>query len=675
MRRKLCFDAFEMLRLRWMNTSRRHESMRTLVVVMGLALILLFGSFTYLGARILRLKDLSLQSMIVLAEWNSLDRATKDILTSRSTVTLDEQSILPQLRLNLSNQRLSFESALDKLATAPPLTELDARVSARIDDASFVWNYSRRNLLEAERMLDDIIEQDLIAPLPIGLLQLVYSQGHRDRYELDEIVLLMNFVNQLSILDISSREFNRVISEMAAGIQEEVDSEVRRILLLTVLITTVVLLTSAILVLLVKRLRLSEEQRARFEQEHLQHVLSGLLLAEDAQEDFLSQLKQADLPIDVDADVAIIVLRVAMRASVAQGVESGSVDVCILRALTIVQQVSVAEALNLMGTHIDKDLVLLVNVPLTAREQQDQYRQWAENRTRRVLEVLKQRMSLICSATIGGPVRLGPAAVREYATVTSAAYHRFILGADSLFFADTVLVTDVDRDIEYPVEKEQRLGELLKSGQYIDAKNLFDEIVSAACELGYPILRLTILQAALTITSALATIERNLGMTERTDALHVTSQLNNAETINEVRDIVGVLIDDVASRKEQHRNLRHERLLMQVTELIDSSYQNPNLSLDVIAETLGISASYLGRIYRKNTDRSIADAINQRRLEQSAILLAETEKSIHEIAETVGVTNHPYFYTLFRKHYGVTPSRYRSNRRRMVAGTAKPSSM
>ncbi len=641
--------------------TQQRYSIQSMAMFTGLVLVLLFTLFGYIGTRILRLKDFSLQSMETLAQWHALDRATKEILTSRSAVSLDGSSTLSALQINLANRRRAFERSLDLLQGSPSLVDLDAEWADKIVDAAFVWGFTRRNLIQAERMLEKILQQDLVRALPPGLLQAVYSPIYRTRFEFDEIVLLMNFVNQLSILDISSNEFSRTITEMTDGIQDDVNSAVRRLIFLTVMITTVVLATGGFLYLLVRRLKLLELDRIRFEREHAHHLLQELLLSEGSQYDLLEKLRGAALPIDVEAPVMVVILRFA-------GSGNAHVDIVIEHALAAVEAVSRAEALSLAGTHVDKEVVLLVNARVRSADGANS-REWIQTVAGKITAALSRSPAVSCSVTIGREVAVGPGLSEEYERVRAAADYRFILGETAVFFAEDVSYSDESSEPHYPKDKEDRLGEFIKAGRSGEAKELFNEIVDSASRRGYQVVRLTILQMALTLSSAFSTIERNLGLPKRTDALEVTARLTQAETLSEVKSVVVALIDDIAERQKRYRNSKHERLVEEVEGVIEKSYNDPNLSTDIIADSLGLSPSYLARLYRRHADQSVADAINRRRLDQAVLLLFETEHPVQEIARLIGMRNAPYFYTLFRKNYGVTPSRYRSNHRRDVVAT------
>jgi AraC-like DNA-binding protein len=59
------------------------------------------------------------------------------------------------------------------------------------------------------------------------------------------------------------------------------------------------------------------------------------------------------------------------------------------------------------------------------------------------------------------------------------------------------------------------------------------------------------------------------------------------------------------------------------------------------------------------TGYSIKEFILDIRLKRAAKLLSESDKTISEISYMTGFVNPKYFSTIFKKHFGKTPSEYK----------------
>ena len=83
---------------------------------------------------------------------------------------------------------------------------------------------------------------------------------------------------------------------------------------------------------------------------------------------------------------------------------------------------------------------------------------------------------------------------------------------------------------------------------------------------------------------------------------------------------------------------------------------------DALADHVGLSASHIQNIFKAATGSSISAYLRRLRLNKATEFLAQTDVPISEIAERTGFGNSNYFYTVFKRHYAVTPSEYRANR-------------
>ena len=82
------------------------------------------------------------------------------------------------------------------------------------------------------------------------------------------------------------------------------------------------------------------------------------------------------------------------------------------------------------------------------------------------------------------------------------------------------------------------------------------------------------------------------------------------------------------------------------------------ISVDDIAEFVGISRSHLYRIFMKNTGMSPNEYLSSYRINKACGMLRDSNLKINEIASSVGIQDQLYFSRVFKKHKGISPSRY-----------------
>ena len=93
-------------------------------------------------------------------------------------------------------------------------------------------------------------------------------------------------------------------------------------------------------------------------------------------------------------------------------------------------------------------------------------------------------------------------------------------------------------------------------------------------------------------------------------------------------------------------------------EYIRQNYAH-DISLESIADEIGLSACYLSTLYKNIEKSSIKEYIIDVRIEASKKYLRDIQLKIYEVAANVGYTDSRYFSQLFRKKTGYTPGQYR----------------
>ncbi len=102
----------------------------------------------------------------------------------------------------------------------------------------------------------------------------------------------------------------------------------------------------------------------------------------------------------------------------------------------------------------------------------------------------------------------------------------------------------------------------------------------------------------------------------------------------------------------------HDSLINEAVEFIETEL-NKRLTVKDICERFHVSKNRLYEVFHTNLGCTVTEYINTRRIAEAQSLLKESDMTVHEIAQAVGVDNYTYFCKLFKKTSGVTPSEYR----------------
>lgn len=137
----------------------------------------------------------------------------------------------------------------------------------------------------------------------------------------------------------------------------------------------------------------------------------------------------------------------------------------------------------------------------------------------------------------------------------------------------------------------------------------------------------------------------------------ISQAINNCFRIEEYRAVMVKLIGRTSEFIAQSVN-RKDVFIHECEKIIKENVEN-YISVSEIAERLGVSGSYLSRIFKEKTGSTVINAINRAKLETAQDLLKNTDMKIYEIADRLGFENITYFSHFFKKHMNISPVEYK----------------
>lgn len=98
------------------------------------------------------------------------------------------------------------------------------------------------------------------------------------------------------------------------------------------------------------------------------------------------------------------------------------------------------------------------------------------------------------------------------------------------------------------------------------------------------------------------------------------------------------------------------RFLEKLRHLVQEQMGNSDLSVETLADKMGVSRVQLYRKVKTLTGRTPVDIIRLSRLNRSKVLLETTDMNVSEVAYEVGFTAPSYFTKCFKDEFGISPS-------------------
>jgi len=112
------------------------------------------------------------------------------------------------------------------------------------------------------------------------------------------------------------------------------------------------------------------------------------------------------------------------------------------------------------------------------------------------------------------------------------------------------------------------------------------------------------------------------------------------------------------SKNDETINIEMINKINIVIKFIDNNY-DCNLSREGLASAVNIHPDTLSRYFKKTSGLKLTDYINNKRIQESKILLIETDKAIITIAHEIGYENIRTFNRAFKEITGLIPKDFR----------------
>jgi len=214
--------------------------------------------------------------------------------------------------------------------------------------------------------------------------------------------------------------------------------------------------------------------------------------------------------------------------------------------------------------------------------------------------------------------------------------------------------------MEYPLEKEQKMLEALREGNIETGRKTLNEILvtlllASPNNLGY------IQYRAIEMAILLSRIGINGGFSLKTllenDSRNL-SAIQKAKNIEEIAGVLGRIVDDLAGQVHCYQKMQHASSLRKAERYIQENFSR-KISLEEIAGVAGFSAPYFSTIFKRETGENLSTYLSRLRVEKASALLVSTNLPLNTIANTCGFEDQSWFSKIFKAHTGMSPRRYR----------------
>lgn len=262
-----------------------------------------------------------------------------------------------------------------------------------------------------------------------------------------------------------------------------------------------------------------------------------------------------------------------------------------------------------------------------------------------------------------GTVARGLTSISEsYNNALDAVEYRLFFGKQSVTEYKRIKEQEsIHMDYPYDMEQEilrqaMRFHNRVKTMEYLDT--FLEQVghISAA-------------DASFYVHQLGVAINRALRQTDKIQADHLYSMrefsrfMDSLQTLKEKQQQIKTTLDELFTATAEDSGRKKHGIVQKIEEFVNSEYQNPEITLEDMAQQVGLSSNYIRRIFREQCGYSPMDYLVNTRIGMAKELLQNTDRTAREIASLVGYSNTKYFYSLFKKQTGYTTYEYRKSKK------------
>lgn len=271
---------------------------------------------------------------------------------------------------------------------------------------------------------------------------------------------------------------------------------------------------------------------------------------------------------------------------------------------------------------------------------------------------VKQYLNISLSGTLGCVIESSEQIKNTYENTHHLSMYRIKYGHSSILTPE-ILQHVENSHFTFPTAKEKQLIDSLKLGKGEAAKEAYKEIIKAIERSSYDNIMTSIIYLFFTIYNSLNHIVDGSQSKLNYISIDFLGKVTSLETLEEIEQTFIGLIDEIILLKSGTKSKKKNEIVDTVIKLIHENYPDKNLSLNRCADSLSISSVYLGKLFKHATGKSVAEYITTVRMEKIKHDLEHSSMPINDILEKCGIEKSNYFYTSFKKYFGISLTEYR----------------
>lgn len=295
---------------------------------------------------------------------------------------------------------------------------------------------------------------------------------------------------------------------------------------------------------------------------------------------------------------------------------------------------------------------------LGIKTEQEDYIMEISNKIKKSQEYILQHFNISVTAAVSEKVINIWRIPQGYEYALKSLLYRFANGKMSIIVPDKIKQNISCTKQEYSKNLDKLLVEGIKTSNINDIQVSLKTILEDISKLDYDRIMEGIVSLIDVVKSTFdkMMIDKNYVGSDLTD---LENKLFKIETIDEFYNLIFKIIEDKLQYKnEDEIQLKYTVIAEQMVYIIINNYSDSSLCTNQIADMIKMNPRRISRIFKDFSGVTISEYITEVRLKKAAELLENTQISVYEIIEKIGLENESYFYKIFKSRFRCTPKEY-----------------
>lgn len=134
---------------------------------------------------------------------------------------------------------------------------------------------------------------------------------------------------------------------------------------------------------------------------------------------------------------------------------------------------------------------------------------------------------------------------------------------------------------------------------------------------------------------------------------HLSPHFHSKEKASNILNYILFEISDVLSLKSNNTHV------LNIVKYIDENITK-TITLQSISNHFGLTKEYIAYLFKKETNKTVTDYINERKIILAKELILKNEMKISEISAYLGYQNYNYFSRIFKRYLEISPKQFKN---------------